>query len=77
MDRAELWELVQQKAPAIFGEQAVTEATAVPDLDSLGVVELAMDLEEATGVEVTEADARGTVGDLLDAVLARTGKTEP
>jgi acyl carrier protein len=77
MDRAALWELVRDKAAASFGEQAVDETTSLSDLDSLGVVELAMDLEDAAGVELAEADVTGTVGDLLDLVVARTGKTEP
>ena len=44
----------------------LTEQTDLDAMDSLDVVELAMDLEDALGVELTEADVHGTVGDLLD-----------
>lgn len=47
----------------------LTEHTDLAAMDSLDVVELAMDLEDATGVELTEADMRGTLGDLLDRCL--------
>lgn len=72
-----MWELVREKAEAIFGEHPVDEQTPLADLDSLGVVELAMDLEDATGAVLDESDVMGSVGDLLDLVAARAGKTEP
>ena len=76
MGRAELWELVTEKAPAVFGKD-VEETTPVGELDSLGVAELAMDLEDATGATLEETDVTGTVGDLLDLAASRAGKTEP
>ena len=42
------------------------EDTDLDAMDSLDVVELAMDLEDATGRVLTEADVHGTLGDLLD-----------
>jgi acyl carrier protein len=77
MERADVWELVRDKAQAVFGDQPVDEQTPLADLDSLGVVELAMDLEDATGATLDKTDVTGTVGDLLDLVAARAGKTEP
>lgn len=52
--------LVQEKVPGS------SEATELSSLDSLAVVELVMDLEDALGVEVVESEVTGTVGDLVD-----------
>jgi acyl carrier protein len=56
----------------------VTEADAFADkgVDSLATVELVLDLEEAFGVELDEADVQGarTVGDLADLVVSLSGR---
>ncbi|MCW2545006.1 MAG: hypothetical protein JWM40_2558 [Frankiales bacterium] len=59
MERAEVLLLVQEKLPGSM------EETPLSELDSLAVIELVMDLEDALGVEVVEAEVTGTVGDLI------------
>lgn len=51
--------LIQEQLPD------VTEDSPLAALDSLAVIELVMDLEDALGVEVAESDVTGTVGDLV------------
>ncbi len=65
MNRDEVLALLAVTRPEL------TEATDLSTLDSLDVVELAMDLEDATGVVVTEQDVRGTLGDLITLLEAR------
>jgi acyl carrier protein len=63
MDRDEVLALLAVQRPEL------REDTDLDAMDSLDVVELAMDLEDATGVQLTEADVHGTLGDLLDRCL--------
>jgi acyl carrier protein len=60
MDRDEVMALLAVQRPEL------KEDTDLDAMDSLDVVELAMDLEDALGVQLTEADVHGTLGDLLD-----------
>jgi acyl carrier protein len=65
VERAEVLVLVQEKLPG------TTEETSLEALDSLAVIELVMDLEDALGVEVVEAEVTGTVGDLITHLVGR------
>lgn len=60
VDRDEVMALLAVQRPGL------TEDTDLDAMDSLDVVELAMDLEDATGVQLSETDVHGTLGDLLD-----------
>ena len=66
MDRDEVLALLVVTRPEL------TEDTELGAMDSLDVVELAMDLEDATGVEVSEADVHGTLGDLVSLLVSRS-----
>ncbi len=66
MDREELLALLAVTRPELKEESDLSA------LDSLDVVELAMDLEDATGVQLTEADVTGTLGDLISLLMARS-----
>ena len=57
--------LVQEHLPG------TTEETPLNALDSLAVIELVMDLEDALGVEVVESEVTGTVGDLITHLVGR------
>lgn len=77
MERSQLVQVLRDRATALLGVEAeqVTGQTAfVVDLavDSLWLVELMVDLEEALGVPLIERDLTGvvTVDDLVDVVLA-------
>ena len=68
MERADVLLLVQEHLPG------TTEATDLDSLDSLAVIELVMDLEDALGVEVVEGEisaVTGTVGDLITHLVGR------
>jgi acyl carrier protein len=67
MERADVLAVIHQQLPD------VTEQTELRSLDSLALVEVAMDLEEALGAEVTEAEftGAGTVGELVSHLVGR------
>jgi acyl carrier protein len=66
MDRDEVLALLAVQRPEL------NEDTDLAGLDSLDVVELAMDLEDATGVELTEDDVHGSLGDLITLLVSRS-----
>jgi len=66
MDRDDVLALLAVQRPEL------TEETDLDAMDSLDVVELAMDLEDAMGVQLTEADVHGTLGDLISLLAARS-----
>ncbi|MCU1587232.1 MAG: hypothetical protein JWN31_725 [Frankiales bacterium] len=59
MQREEVMALITEQLPD------VTEDSPLDSLDSLAVIELVMDLEDALGLEVSESEVTGTVGDLV------------
>ncbi|MCW2499794.1 MAG: hypothetical protein JWN87_1470 [Frankiales bacterium] len=63
-------QVLREKAREVLGSEVEDLAAA----DSLAVVELVMDVEDAFGVELSEAEvgAAGTLADLADLVLAKT-----
>lgn len=77
---------VEQKVREIISEQLVKDISEVtPDkafiddlgADSLDIVELVMEMEEEFGVEIPDEDAEKirTVGDAIQYVKGKTGKT--
>jgi acyl carrier protein len=65
MQREEVMALIQERMPE------VTEDSPLGALDSLAVIELVMDLEDALGIEVSEGEVVGTVGDLVSHLVGR------
>jgi acyl carrier protein len=65
MQREEVMALIQERMPD------VTEDSPLDALDSLAVIELVMDLEDALGIEVSEGEVTGTVGDLVSHLVGR------
>ena len=57
--------LIQERMPD------VTEDSPLDALDSLAVIELVMDLEDALGIEVSEGEVTGTLGDLVTHLVGR------
>jgi acyl carrier protein len=70
VERSEVLQVLREKAREVLGSEVEDLAAA----DSLAVVELVMDVEDAFGVELSEAEvgAAGTLADLADLVLAKT-----
>lgn len=80
MDRAEVESRLKSLLVSELGldeEKINAEATFEEDLevDSLGVVELLMALEDEFGVEIPDEEAENilTVGQAVDTVIARMG----
>lgn len=73
MDRVDVLTVLREKAATVVGPEELAEEARLVDLDSLALVELTMDLEDAFGLELSEGDvaAAGTVGGLVDVVLAK------
>ena len=73
MDRVDVLTVLREKAATVVGPEELAEEARLVDLDSLALVELTMDLEDAFGLELSEDDvaAAGTVGGLVDVVLAK------
>jgi acyl carrier protein len=69
MEREEVQQVLREKALEVLGTEDLAGA------DSLAVVELVMDLEDAFGVELPEQEvvSAATLADLADVVLARLG----
>jgi acyl carrier protein len=67
MERSEVLDQLRERAQDVLGTQELGGA------DSLAVVELAMDVEDAFGIELTEAEVSGagSLEDLADLVLAK------
>ena len=66
---------MRDKATLVLGVENISEELPLVDVDSLALVELVMDLEDAYGIDLSEAEVAGagTVGGLVDLVLARSG----
>ncbi len=80
MDRGQVLALVRERAVVLLGvvpDRLAQDARFADDLglDSLSLVEWALDLEEVFDVELPEEDviAVVTVGALVDLVLAQLG----
>ena len=74
MDRAEVVSLLQQKSQELLGrELAESDAFRGDGIDSLAVVELVMDVEDALGVELTEPEvlAAPDLGGLADVIVSK------
>ena len=66
---------MRDKATLVLGVENINEELPLVDGDSLALVELVMDLEDAYGIDLSEAEVAGagTVGGLVDLVLAKSG----
>lgn len=73
MEREEVLVVLREKAVAVLGVNGIAEDLPLAGVDSLALVELAMDLEDTCGIELTEADVSGagTIGELVDVVVAK------
>ena len=75
MERAEVVTFLRAKASELLGAEDLAEGDALdgPAVDSLAVVELVMEVEDAYGVELAEEEvaAAATVGALADLVLGK------
>ena len=75
MDRAQVLELLVAKAAELLDAPDLEEGDSFVGrgVDSLAVVEWVMDVEDATGVELTEAEvlAVPSLGDLADVIMAK------
>jgi acyl carrier protein len=74
VDRAEVVSLLQQKSQELLGrELAESDAFRGDGIDSLAVVELVMDVEDALGVELTEPEvlAAPDLGGLADVIVSK------
>ena len=74
MDRAEVVSLLQQKSQELLGrELAESDPFRGDGIDSLAVVELVMDVEDALGVELTEPEvlAAPDLGGLADVIVSK------
>lgn len=73
MDRTEILEVLRATAADVLAAPDLQESDALAQRahDSLALVEWVMDLEDAFGIELTEAEvvAAPTVGELADLVL--------
>lgn len=80
MQRAEVLELMRDKAVELLGVDAADvqeERSFVGDLgvDSLAIVEYVMDLEDALGIELPEDEVTdvATIGAFLDLTMDKLG----
>ena len=77
MDRAEVVRVLAERAVDTLAAADLTEQDGFVGrgVDSLAVIEWVLDLEEALGVELTEAEVTGcaTLGELADVILAKRG----
>jgi acyl carrier protein len=75
VERSEVLQVLQEKAAVVLGVDDLAESDSFEGrgVDSLAVVELVMDLEDAYGVELAEHEVAGaaTVGDLVDLIRAK------
>jgi acyl carrier protein len=74
VDRAEVVSLLQAKALELLGrELAEDQPLQGEGIDSLAVVELVMDVEDALGVELAEAEVAAVpdLGGLADLIVAK------
>ncbi|HUR15424.1 MAG TPA: acyl carrier protein [Mycobacteriales bacterium] len=75
MDRAQVIEVLVAKAAELLGTPDLQEGDSFTGrgVDSLAVVEWVMDVEDAVGVELTEAEvlAVPSVGALADVIMAK------
>jgi acyl carrier protein len=75
VERAEVVEVLAEKAALLLEAPGLLEGDVVAGrgVDSLAVVEWALDVEEALGVELSGADltAAPTLGELADVILSR------
>jgi acyl carrier protein len=75
MDRAQVIEVLVAKAAELLDAPGLQEedSFAGRGVDSLAVVEWVMDVEDATGVELTEAEvlAVPSLGALADVIVAK------
>jgi acyl carrier protein len=76
MGRDEVLAVLQEKATESLGIEGLLESDTFSGrgVDSLAVIELVMDLEDAFGIELSEQDVQGAadVGGLVDVVVAKT-----
>jgi len=74
VDRAEVVSLLQLKAQELLGrELGETDAFRGDGIDSLAVVELVMDVEDALGVELSESEVLAVpdLGGLADVIVSK------
>jgi acyl carrier protein len=75
MDRAKVIEVLVAKAAELLDAPGLQEGDSFAGrgVDSLAVVEWVMDVEDATGVELTEAEvlAVPSLGALADVIVAK------
>lgn len=75
MERAQVLEVLVAKAAELLDAPGLGEADSFAGrgVDSLAVVEWVMDVEDATGVELTEAEvlAVPSLGALADVIVAK------
>jgi acyl carrier protein len=75
MERDEVLAVLREKAAALMGVDDLAEDASFTGqgVDSLAVVELVMDLEDAFGIELAEDEVVGaaTVGALVDVVVGK------
>jgi len=75
MERDEVLAVLREKVSEVMGlhDLGEDESFTGRGVDSLAVVELVMDLEDAFGIELTEDEVVGapTVGALVDVVLGK------
>ena len=74
MDRAEVVSLLQEKAVELLGvELGEGDAFVGQGVDSLAVVEYVMDVEDALGVELSEAAVLAVpdLGGLADVIVSQ------
>jgi acyl carrier protein len=75
MEREQVLTVLREKASELMGVDDLAEDQSFTGrgVDSLAVVELLMDLEDAFGIELAEDEVAGaaTVGALVDVVVAK------
>jgi acyl carrier protein len=72
MDRSEVVAVLLERAAERLGELTENDPFQGQGVDSLAVVEWVLDVEDALGVELSEADvvAAPTLGALADVIVA-------
>jgi acyl carrier protein len=73
VDRSEVVAVLVERAAERLGELTETDSFQSRGVDSLAVVEWVLDVEDALGVQLSEADvvATPTLGALADVIVAR------